>query len=165
MSNTNYVCDNMCCNIITCFSIYKTFHKRNNKKAGIFIYDPSEDRVLLVQSSGLYWGPPKGTLEETLGETILECAIREVKEETGLLISPQELKGELKIKNKITYFYCERKTCTVEIQKMEGNDANGITWIKLPCLIDLVKNKKMLINKHCQIACNKFLGTKFPEFV
>ena len=154
-----YTCEKNCCQIKTSVpNNVKFFHNRTNKKAGVFIYDPEEDRVLLVQSQGLLWGPPKGTLEEQLGENICECAIREVKEETGLTIDPNELTRIMKIKNRITYYYCERKATDVEIQKIEGNDANGITWIKVDCLIDYVKKKRMFLNKHCEITMKRFLN-------
>jgi ADP-ribose pyrophosphatase YjhB (NUDIX family) len=160
MELLKYTCEKSCCSICTTRGIFKTFHKKNKKKSGIFIYDPEEKRVLLVQSCGLFWGPPKGTLEEGINETILECAIREVKEETGLDISPEELRGEIKVKNKITFFYCERKTCSVQIQNIKGNDANGITWIKIECLKDLIKTKKIIVNRHCILTMLKFLNVK-----
>ena len=82
----NYYCFNKCC-------IYKIIpYKKqiqNNyqkqvdlkiKKAGVFIYDNSSKKILLVQSRGQMWGCPKGSIKDN--EEPLECAIREVKEET-----------------------------------------------------------------------------------
>ena len=64
-------------------------NKINKKKAGVFIYDPNTNKVLIVQSRGNLWGAPKGTLE--YGETNIECAIIEVEEETGLIICQKML--------------------------------------------------------------------------
>ena len=58
-----------------------------------------ENKFLLVQEAqkdcAFKWNLPAGRLDE--GETILEGAIREIKEETGLQV---ELKGMLQIGNK-----------------------------------------------------------------
>lgn len=58
-----------------------------------------ENKFLLVQEAkkdcAFKWNLPAGRLDE--GETILEGAIREIKEETGLQV---ELKGILQIGNK-----------------------------------------------------------------
>lgn len=127
--------------------------KFRNKKAGAFIYDPKKNKVLLVQSRGLYWGPPKGTIEEN--ETIIDCAIREVKEETGIELNETLLKNFSKIK-KATYYYIEMDETDVHIQENkhgEINDANGITWIKLDCLKQMVKDKVMVLNKHTRLLC------------
>lgn len=136
-------------------------HYRNNKKAGVFIYDPKKNRVLLVQSRGKFWGPPKGTIE--FGENEIDCAIREVMEETGLYVNPTKFSRATAIKNKAVYFYLEMDTIPVNIQtNIDDNDANGITWIKLDCLQECIKNGHILLNKHCKIVFNRFLDQIFP---
>lgn len=57
--------------------------------AGIIIYRKTKDgpRFLLLYNSGSYWNFPKGKLE---GESNFKAALREVREETGLL--PEELR-------------------------------------------------------------------------
>ena len=138
-SNTmlsTYYCPDKCCKIyIKPYIGNKTAntHYRNYKKAGVFIYDPGENRVLLVQSRGHLFGPPKGTLN--IGEQDRNCAIREVKEETGLDISYDDFSRATTIKNRAIYYYLEMKWCDIKVQEnMKDNDANGITWIKLKCL-------------------------------
>jgi 8-oxo-dGTP pyrophosphatase MutT (NUDIX family) len=131
----------------------------NCRKAGVFIYDPAEDRVLLVQSRGQLWGPPKGTLEVDRDETSCECAIREVKEETGLDVKVEDFKQAVKIKNRAMYYYVERNTEPVSIQyNHPDNDANGITWIKLDCLNDCIKSGNIILNQHCKLVLKKFMG-------
>jgi 8-oxo-dGTP pyrophosphatase MutT (NUDIX family) len=51
-------------------------------KAGGGIVVNEQNEVLLIYRRGK-WDLPKGKLDD--GETIEECALREVKEETGLL--------------------------------------------------------------------------------
>jgi 8-oxo-dGTP pyrophosphatase MutT (NUDIX family) len=144
--------------------------KGHCRKAGIFLYDPEEERVLLVQSRGLLWGPPKGTLEMELRETPLQCALREVKEETGLEIKVEELKRATKIKNRATYYYAEVKSSPIHIQQETApgedaveNDADGITWIKLSCLEKCTQEGSIVLNQHCRILMKRFLNTTFSN--
>ena len=65
----------------------------NNPRVGVGILVFNENKELLLgrrlSSDGIYtYGPPGGHLE--FGESFEECAIREVKEETGLdIIDPE----------------------------------------------------------------------------
>ncbi len=62
--------------------------------------DSSDPSVLLIYRRGV-WDLPKGKLDD--GETIKECAIREVSEEVGVSVSPEIL---FEIRN--TYHEYER---------------------------------------------------------
>jgi hypothetical protein len=54
------LCDKKCCTIqIKDTIIHKTYSFTNKRKAGIFIYDPKSDKVLLIQSNGNLWGTTK----------------------------------------------------------------------------------------------------------
>lgn len=153
-----FSCENNCCLIkIKPCCVKKKDRTEKKYKAGIFIYDPKENKILLVQSRGNLWGPPKGTLKE--GETDRECAIREVIEETGLTIGEDVLGVCTKIHANAMYFYVEKNVCDVEVQDhLVDNDANGITWIKPKCLLDAINNEKMSINYHCKILLQRFLN-------
>jgi 8-oxo-dGTP pyrophosphatase MutT (NUDIX family) len=121
----------------------------------VFIYDPKVDKVLLVQSRGNFWGPPKGTLK--YGESERQCAIREVKEETGLDISDDDFTKAAKIHNRAIYFYMEMDECDVKVQDhIPGNDANGIGWIKPDCLEKCITNGNISLNQHCRFVFSKF---------
>lgn len=160
---TSYHCEKECCTIMVRDYDQPFYKRRNCKKAGVFIYDPEEERVLLVQSRGQLWGSPKGTLEVDLDEDDIQCAVREVKEETGLDIDPDTLSNYVRIKNRATYYYLEHPTCETKIQEFEENDANGITWIRLECLEKCVKDGKIILSKHSQILFKRFLGKTFPR--
>uniref|UniRef100_A0A6C0EPU4 Nudix hydrolase domain-containing protein n=1 Tax=viral metagenome TaxID=1070528 RepID=A0A6C0EPU4_9ZZZZ len=159
-----YPCEKGCCSIKVRICKPQGFKRRrrgNCRKAGVFIYDPEEERILLVQSRGQLWGPPKGTLEVERDETSVECAIREVKEETGLDVKVEDFTRATKIKNRAMYYYVERKTCDVEVQEHENeeaNDANGITWIKLDCLQDCILAGKIVLNQHCKAVFKRFMN-------
>ena len=156
-----YTCCYMkCCSIQieNYITVYKPIVKRRRRtKAGMFIYDPKLQKVLLVQSRNRYWGFPKGSVKE--GETVKGCAIREVTEETGLVIPEDWLVNYFKVKGFSFYYYVELPEQHVSVQDhIKNNDANGITWIKLECLKELIKSGKMLINMHCKIMLEEVLG-------
>jgi 8-oxo-dGTP pyrophosphatase MutT (NUDIX family) len=72
------------------------------ERAGVILFTPNKDHVLLVKcktynEEDSRWGFPKGSLEE--GETLNQCAMRELYEETGILLKIEE---EL-MSNTITY--------------------------------------------------------------
>jgi len=157
MKNMKKYCHRHCCVIVTEKSQKYFKHtpyrsRRRRQKAGVFIFDPGEQRILLVRSRGYLWGVPKGSIEPN--ESITECAIREVKEETGISLKADELSRELTLFGKSTYYYTERKTRGVKVQKNineDANDVNGITWIKINCLNNLK------LNKHLQILLSVYL--------
>lgn len=154
-------CNNKCCVIKSDTYQYPT-HKytKSSRKAGIFIYDPNTQMVLLVQSRGCLWGLPKGSFNNN--ENKYQCAIRETFEETGLIIDRKQLSKYCSVNNNsCTYFYLEMNYKPVYIQKTEGNDANGIAWIRISCLTELINQNIMKLNYHTKIAFNKFLGKRF----
>ena len=163
-------CPKGCCLIEFSEDSPATHHLRRGycQKAGVFIYDPDQDRVLLVQSRGYLWGPPKGTVELAIQETSAQCAIRETREETGLTLSTDEFQRAINVKNRAIYYYVERPTCPVHIQKdVPDNDVNGITWIRLACLEECIADGNIVLNGHCRVVFKRFMGRDFPpsEFI
>lgn len=157
-------CNRGCCAIYVKEVPLLPMRRRTHaKKAGAFIYDPENQKVLLVQSRGQLWGPPKGTLELERGESFRDCAIREVKEETGLDISQEDLTKTIVV-NRSVYFYIERKVEPVAIQEeLKDNDANGITWISIDCLQDCVQSGKIILNYHGKQLFRKLFRIRFPR--
>lgn len=157
-------CQNACCT-------YKldTYTQDNNvlytnaksKKAGCFIYDPISNKILLVQSRGQLWGCPKGTLQND--ETTEECAIREVKEETGIEIEEKELIESVEMNHKVNYFFIKMKEIDVSVQnQILDNDANGIGWFNVDCLYNLVKQGTLCINQQCRLLIKKIFNKDIP---
>lgn len=160
----DYTCNNKCCRLQIDKYVQPQINTyyRKRKKAGVFIFDPKTDKILLVQSRGNLWGPPKGGINQN--ETERNCAVREVKEETGLDIDMDNFTKAIKIKNKAIYFYLEQSECDVNIQRYLGNDANGIGWIKIECLHNLLDKGEISLSKHCFIVLKKFLNIDLESY-
>lgn len=164
-----YYCEDKCCKIYIHQTEKKSYIKpvQNYKKAGVFIYDPIGERVLLVQSRGNLFGPPKGSLN--IGESNIDCAIREVKEETGIDITFSSFLRVFHIKNKATYYYAEMRSTDISVQNQillnnQDNDANGITWIKMSCLEKAIYNGNIALNHYAKIGFERFFGKRFPKY-
>jgi ADP-ribose pyrophosphatase YjhB (NUDIX family) len=161
-----FMCHKSCCTLkikpyVEQKLTYEKFHGKR-KKSGVFICDPKTNKVLIIQSRGHLWGPPKGTTEE--GETEIQCAIREVKEETGLEISENCLSEPIAIYNKATYFYLEMNECELNVQDNDPtNDANGIGWIKIECLEKCIEKGNISISKHFRMLFRQLQGVVFPR--
>lgn len=152
-------CTRGCCDIITkpYLAVHEDYSSKYKKcKAGVFFYDSKAKKVLLVQSRGEKWGPPKGTMEN-IDKTIEDCAVREVEEETGLQISVDTLSTCSKYCiDRATYFYLETDSAQCEsvyIPGGHGNDATGIMWISVQCLRE---TPRLDLNSHCKKLLSKY---------
>ena len=161
-----FLCQDGCCSLkikpyVAQDLIYENFYVRR-KKSGVFICDPRTNKVLIVQSRGHLWGPPKGTMEEN--ETDAQCAVREVMEETGLDISKESLTTSVAVYNKATYFYLEMNECDVSVQEKDPkNDANGIGWIKIECLEKCIESGNINISGHLRLLFKQLHGIIFSN--
>jgi 8-oxo-dGTP pyrophosphatase MutT (NUDIX family) len=129
---------------------------RNRRKAGVFVVDESLKKVLLVQSRGKLWGPPKGSLEE--GETFQECAKRELYEETGLVVPESCYDRQFSLKTNAVYYYATACSRSAEIRCGDVNDANGIGWFDIDCVASSVRKGDLEVNQHLRLAFRTFLG-------
>ena len=159
-------CLNNCCELkIEPYNKKRSKIIKNARKAGVIIYDPKQNKILIVQSRGHLWGPPKGTIQR--GETQRKCAVREVFEETGININADSFTRAYNIGNNAIYFYMEMAECTVSVRNdIYDNDANSVGWIKFECLKDCISNGNISLSKHCQILLEKAFQYKFkhPNF-
>jgi ADP-ribose pyrophosphatase YjhB (NUDIX family) len=157
-------CNKGCCKIKKTKYIDNNTSKirKINKKAGVFIFDKIQNKVLIVQSKGRLWGLPKGTLK--YGETERMCAIRETKEETGIELTNDDFKKSVNIKKNAIYFYVEMNEIELTIQNnIIDNDVNSLGWIKPDCLNEFIINGHIILNQHCRFIFNKLLNISFSH--
>lgn len=162
---TNIIyCKNKCCKIeyinydesVTQGFLYN-FHM--NRKAGVCIYNSIRGSLLIVQSRGKLWGFPKGTIEQN--EEPLNCALREVKEETNIDLKSDDLTEYIVIKNKSVYYFYDTLYEIGSIPENAGtaeNDVTGISWVKIDCLYDLVVRKEIKLNYHTKFILKNCLN-------
>jgi len=115
-------------------------------RAGCIIL--KNNKVLLIQSYGKFWGLPKGHLEEN--ETITECAIRETFEETGIKLNSNEFKKEIKLYNgEVTYFFVDGDNIDYNINNiLDKQEITGINWICIQCLESYSTLETVHFNSH-----------------
>jgi len=157
-------CIDGCCNFTICpVKKYKTIPSKTkqHRKGGVVIFNSLKDKILLVQSRGKMWGFAKGSLE--IGETIQECAIRELKEETGIILTINDILNKKKISvNKSLYFMYDTLEENGTVQDEDPfNDVNGIGWIKMECLQKLYKNTDMKLNYQCRFILTRFFKQQY----
>jgi 8-oxo-dGTP pyrophosphatase MutT (NUDIX family) len=151
------VCSKGCCKLqlVSYNGSGKIDTQKSYSKAGIIIYDPKSDKILIVQSRGNLWGPPKGSANGD--EHPKDCAIREVQEETGIKVIAESLSNKvITLSNRVHYFYTELPECEVCIQPdVLDNDASGIGWVHLACLKEFMDSGIVNLTKHCEILLNR----------
>lgn len=102
------------------------------KAGSMIIY---KNKILIVQSNLNKWGFPKGTRNQ--GESVLDCAIREIKEETSLVVALTEKDRLLyRVNNTVIYYKKLNYKPRINIGHIirEQKDCTGIAWIRLSCL-------------------------------
>jgi 8-oxo-dGTP pyrophosphatase MutT (NUDIX family) len=134
------------------------------KKCGIIFFNTEENKYLLVQGkkSGK-WGFPKGHQESK--ETEKETAIRELHEETGIIISADELNEKIRFKNNV--YFKVFSDCKPNIKIVDTNEILKVAWFTLYEIINIPKEiqnfgLKSWINNFYNIENNKI--TKFVRY-
>lgn len=119
-----------------------------------------KNKILINQSYNLFWGIPKGIVENN--ETLLDCALRELKEETSIKIDRTNI---AKYVFSFKYKKMNRKVCIFFsiINNNESNlineseldkDSTGYGFIKPLCLLELFYSRKIQINYFTRVLLN-----------
>ena len=108
-------------------------NSEKEKACGCIIIE--NGKVLLIQQIEGHWGFPKGHMEDF--ETESETAIREVKEETGLIVTKATylfsfnntyLYSNLNIPTLDLFYLCEVENCD---ELHAADDAEDCLWVPL----------------------------------
>lgn len=129
-------------------------HDKNllHNEVGIFIINDNKEILLQKRSANKRFDPNKWGLcagHVDANESLEDAAIREIKEEVGLDVTPKELipygEREVAIKDSnshITYFYyvrCNKKAEEFTIQKEELSE---VKWFNIDEIIMMIKEGK-----------------------
>jgi 8-oxo-dGTP pyrophosphatase MutT (NUDIX family) len=125
--------------------------------AGVCVISP--EGVLLSQSHNLFWGIPKGVVEP--GEKLVECALRELHEETGLLLDSNDLHRVVfsfqykKVSRIVSiFFYVSPKAISLDPTKEFISDVTGFGFIQPACILEMVYANVIKINYFTRVLLN-----------
>jgi len=137
---------------------YMKFNLVDRVAAGM-IAQNQHGQFVLVQSHRDKWGFPKGGVDKD--ESLLECAIREMKEETGFLIRENEIDKDEEIivehpsktnKRTIHLFKCLRRLIFRDESSISfssiHSDITGIGFLHLHCAMKLNDRRIARLNFH-----------------
>lgn len=163
-----FKCIDGCCNVVV--DTFKWIDKlnypaesfRTHNRAGVFPYDSTTGKILLVQSCGLLWGPPKGGVYEN--ESIAEGARRELYEETGINIDIEVFNSSTpsRVRTNTYLYFMDVGECPIKTEKnTDGasyNDVSGHMWVSLSCLVDMCKVGTVKLTKQCKMMIGRFVN-------
>lgn len=133
-------------------------HNSNKRGAGVFIYDPITDAILLVQSWGRKWGPPKGHCDSD-AEPYEACALRELLEETGFSTEQDKFQKCTRVYRYKIYF-SELDQETHNVFKNLDKEITGIQWYPRTELMQLILTRRIKMNIVGIISFERFLKWK-----
>ena len=114
-------------------------------RCGGIIYNKDNDKVLVVLNRKSYekgenkWGFPKG--HRNKGEKIIDCAKREIKEETGLVIPKSLLKQRQWINDYTLYFIINLTQEYDDFNIIDKNEIVKVEWMSISDLKNKCYNK------------------------
>jgi hypothetical protein len=136
------VCQKGCCSL----KIFPKSKQENydqpypfeKRKAGVFVC--CGNKILLTQSYNNYWGIPKGQME-LYDLSTKACAERELKEETGLVITLNDNDlYRIILDNCYVYRISVENTDIVDLNNLPNLDSTGIGWVNDECAFDFNVN-------------------------
>jgi 8-oxo-dGTP pyrophosphatase MutT (NUDIX family) len=138
-------------------SAFDSYQPPEQKVYGCICISPN-NRILLVKGrKGQIWSFPKGH-RERMDKTALACALRELKEETGLALSSDYIASK-RYKAAEYYIYeVEEEFRTFPQDTHEIEEAN---WFSYEQMLDLRKN--IDVSLFCQHVEKKILQSLDPE--
>lgn len=125
------------------FETTQSFKKQD--RAGCIILNRKDNTILIIQSYGTFWGLPKGHREQE--ESMIQCAIRETFEETGIQLSEKDLTKSIQLYNgEVMYYFVEGDNLQYNIEKIQ--DRTEITDIKWVSIDFLEQNRYCTKNRY-----------------
>ena len=119
------------------------------KSCGCVIIE--DNKVLLIKQTKGHWDFPKGHMEK--GETEVQTAVREVKEETGIDVKVKENKRysieyitDKGKRKKVVFFLAEKIGGKLEPQKSEIDEIQWLDFNKAMDIITYSNSKNLFKN-------------------
>lgn len=124
-------------------------YRQSIKVYGAVLFNPTMDKILVVKEDRKIknYGLPKG--KKSKNENGIDCAIREVYEETGYNIENKIVDISVTIFDKITFYFVFNVNEKTKFQTLAKNEISEITWLDINCLDSLMNDKKYTLVTRC----------------
>lgn len=114
-------------------------HLRRHLSAGGLVMD--DGQILLIQNQHGHWGLPKGHWEPA--ELLVETAMREIREETGLLVEVGDLAfitefRNLEAREHLVQFFFQARPVGGELLPRPG-EISGVKWVPTEGVSDYIR--------------------------
>ena len=88
------------------------------------------------------------------GETSLQAIVRELREETGITASPEELELLCSGKDRVAFydFYCLKKAFPIEHIVLQPGETDDAKWVSFSQVHEMIRQKQI-----CTVIANQFL--------
>tara|TARA_B110000211_G_scaffold234928_1_gene307481 strand:- start:2045 stop:2506 length:462 start_codon:yes stop_codon:yes gene_type:complete len=114
-------------------------------KAGVIIMNRAQTKLLIVKNKNdteaSKWGLPKGHVEK--GETLTECAERELLEETGVALKILPSDPYIKINNSMYYIYWTEDTTLLTIAPRDKEEIEDARFCYINRIHSLRVNREL----------------------
>ena len=112
------------------------YKPRSKKISGVILISHAKSVLLVKGRKKNKWSFPKGHIKGS--ETMLQCALRECLEETGISLNDYQYNYSKKLNSGEYFIY--HIPYELKHNVYDTNEISDIAWLSIPCMMNLCTN-------------------------